>query len=177
MLRIDELAELGCCCFCTVLYIGNETFLTENPEKVGAEIYKFNIHFVVSPKKCLFRLGSQVHGRLQEGNGLHVAQPGTGVCRANGPTSAFEVSLLFGKIDFYSEKWLKIRTPVNKQIFERSFAYFSESLENVERDWTKVLFFKYLVNNNNNNIRNKYRILHVFTGDKLRKETWPFHQQ
>lgn len=22
MLRIDELAELGCCCFCTVLYIG-----------------------------------------------------------------------------------------------------------------------------------------------------------
>jgi len=22
MLRIDELAELGCCCFCTILYIG-----------------------------------------------------------------------------------------------------------------------------------------------------------
>ncbi|KAG5660975.1 hypothetical protein KAF25_002618 [Fusarium avenaceum] len=34
MLRIDELAELGCCCFCTILYIGNETFLAENPEKV-----------------------------------------------------------------------------------------------------------------------------------------------
>ncbi|KAI0172686.1 NMT1 protein [Hypoxylon sp. FL1284] len=31
MLRIDELAELGCCCFCTVLYIGNEAFLAERP--------------------------------------------------------------------------------------------------------------------------------------------------
>lgn len=36
MLRIDELAELGCCCFCSILYIGNETFLSENPEKVAA---------------------------------------------------------------------------------------------------------------------------------------------
>lgn len=34
MLRIDELAELGCCCFCTILYIGNEEFLAANPEKV-----------------------------------------------------------------------------------------------------------------------------------------------
>ncbi|CAI4220184.1 unnamed protein product [Parascedosporium putredinis] len=36
MLRIDELAELGCCCFCTILYIGNERFVRENPEKVRA---------------------------------------------------------------------------------------------------------------------------------------------
>lgn len=36
MLRIDELAELGCCCFCTILYIGNDQFLTENPGKVAA---------------------------------------------------------------------------------------------------------------------------------------------
>ncbi|KAF1825321.1 pyrimidine precursor biosynthesis enzyme THI11 [Dissoconium aciculare CBS 342.82] len=34
MLRIDELAELGCCCFCSILYIGNETFISQNPEKV-----------------------------------------------------------------------------------------------------------------------------------------------
>ncbi|OAL74618.1 thiamine biosynthesis protein Nmt1 [Trichophyton violaceum] len=34
MLRIDELAELGCCCFCSILYIGNEKFISENPEKV-----------------------------------------------------------------------------------------------------------------------------------------------
>ncbi|KAJ9654371.1 Glycylpeptide N-tetradecanoyltransferase [Coniosporium apollinis] len=36
MLRIDELAELGCCCFCSILYIGNEKFIAENPEKVCA---------------------------------------------------------------------------------------------------------------------------------------------
>ncbi|KAG0264973.1 glycylpeptide N-tetradecanoyltransferase [Mortierella polycephala] len=36
MLRIDELAQLGCCCFCSVLYIGNETFIQNNPEKITA---------------------------------------------------------------------------------------------------------------------------------------------
>jgi len=35
MLRIDELAELGCCCFCSILYIGNDEFISENPEKVA----------------------------------------------------------------------------------------------------------------------------------------------
>ncbi|TPX11071.1 uncharacterized protein E0L32_007932 [Thyridium curvatum] len=36
MLRIDELAELGCCCFCTILYIGNDAFVRQNPDKVRA---------------------------------------------------------------------------------------------------------------------------------------------
>lgn len=36
MLRIDELAQLGCCCFCSILYIGNDTFISQNPEKVRA---------------------------------------------------------------------------------------------------------------------------------------------
>lgn len=34
MLRIDELAELGCCCFCSILYIANASFIEANPEKV-----------------------------------------------------------------------------------------------------------------------------------------------
>lgn len=36
MLRIDELAQLGCCCFCSILYIGNDAFIEANPEKVRA---------------------------------------------------------------------------------------------------------------------------------------------
>ncbi|KAK7966244.1 protein NMT1 [Apiospora aurea] len=36
MLRIDELAELGCCCFCSILYIGNEAFLESHPDQVRA---------------------------------------------------------------------------------------------------------------------------------------------
>ncbi|PNS15905.1 hypothetical protein CAC42_8011 [Sphaceloma murrayae] len=35
MLRIDELAELGCCCFCSILYIGNDAFIKANPDKVA----------------------------------------------------------------------------------------------------------------------------------------------
>ncbi|RMJ27249.1 Thiamine biosynthesis protein Nmt1 [Aspergillus sp. HF37] len=34
MLRIDQLAELGCCCFCSVLYIANDAFLAANKDKV-----------------------------------------------------------------------------------------------------------------------------------------------
>ncbi|KAF9732026.1 glycylpeptide N-tetradecanoyltransferase [Paraphaeosphaeria minitans] len=36
MLRIDELAQLGCCCFCSILYIANDAFLAANPERVRA---------------------------------------------------------------------------------------------------------------------------------------------
>jgi pyrimidine precursor biosynthesis enzyme len=36
MLRIDELAQLGCCCFCSILYIGNDAFIARNPDKVRA---------------------------------------------------------------------------------------------------------------------------------------------
>ncbi|OAA52975.1 pyrimidine biosynthase [Cordyceps fumosorosea ARSEF 2679] len=36
MLRIDELAELGCCCFCSILYIANDDFLAAHPDKVRA---------------------------------------------------------------------------------------------------------------------------------------------
>ncbi|KEP48596.1 thiamine biosynthesis protein [Rhizoctonia solani 123E] len=36
MLRIDELAELGCCCFCSILYIGNEAFLSTHKNEAAA---------------------------------------------------------------------------------------------------------------------------------------------
>lgn len=34
MLRIDQLADLGCCCFCSILYIANDAFLANNKDKV-----------------------------------------------------------------------------------------------------------------------------------------------
>ena len=96
MLRIDELAELGCCCFCTILYIGNETFISENPEKVRA--------FMRAVKKATdFVLAS--------------------------PDQAWEEYIDFKPV---------LATPLNRKIFERSYAYFSKDLKNVERDWTKV---------------------------------------
>lgn len=36
MLRIDELAQLGCCCFCSILYIANKPFIEKHPDQVRA---------------------------------------------------------------------------------------------------------------------------------------------
>ena len=114
MLRIDELAELGCCCFCSILYIGkscvidlflsliltlvlgNETFLSEHPEKVSA--------FMRAVKKATDYVLNQ-------------------------PGQAYE--------DYVEMKPI-MGTEVNRKIFERSYAYFSKDLKNVARDWNKV---------------------------------------
>lgn len=96
MLRIDELAELGCCCFCTILYIGNEKFISEYPDKVAA--------FMRAVKKATDFVLAE-------------------------PEVAWEEY-----VDFKPA----MNTPLNRKIFERSFAYFSKDLKNVRRDWDKV---------------------------------------
>jgi pyrimidine precursor biosynthesis enzyme len=96
MLRIDELAQLGCCCFCSVLYIGNERFVSENPAKVRA--------FMRAVKRA---------------TDFVLAQPGR----------AWEEY-----VDFKPT----MGTPLNRKMFERSFAYLSRDLKNVRRDWDKV---------------------------------------
>lgn len=97
MLRIDELAELGCCCFCSILYIGNERFVAENPAKVRA--------FMRAVKRA------------------------TDFVLAH-PDRAWD--------EYVDVKPVLGVTPVQRRIFERSFAYFSRDLKNVERDWAKV---------------------------------------
>lgn len=96
MLRIDELAELGCCCFCSILYIGNETFIRENPEKVRA--------FLRACKRA---------------TDFVIAEP----------AKAWEEFVDFKPV---------LATPLYRKIFERSYAYFSRDMKNVERDWAKV---------------------------------------
>lgn len=96
MLRIDELAELGCCCFCSILYIGNEKFLSEHPDQVKA--------FMRAVKRA------------------------TDFVLAH-PEQAWTEYVDFKPV---------MGTPLNRKIFERSFAYFSQDLKNVQRDWEKV---------------------------------------
>ncbi|KAL1301900.1 hypothetical protein AAFC00_006079 [Neodothiora populina] len=96
MLRIDELAELGCCCFCSILYIGNDEFILQNPDKVKA--------FMRACKRA------------------------TDYVLAD-PARAYEE---------YVDMKPVMNTPLNRKIFERSFAYFSKDLKNVMRDWNKV---------------------------------------
>ncbi|CEP24253.1 THI5 [Cyberlindnera jadinii] len=96
MLRIDKLAELGCCCFCTILYIANDEFLAANPEKVRKflnAIKKATDYFLENPKDAW---------------------------------------------NEYCDFKPQMKTAINTKKFERCFAYFSESLYNVHRDWRKV---------------------------------------
>ena len=96
MLRIDELAELGCCCFCSILYIGNENFIRNNPDKVRA--------FLRAVKKATDFVITK-------------------------PEEAWAEYVDFKPV---------MGTPLNRKMFERSFAYFSHDLKNVQRDWAKV---------------------------------------
>ncbi|KAJ5831805.1 hypothetical protein N7474_000116 [Penicillium riverlandense] len=96
MLRIDQLAELGCCCFCSILYIANDSFLAANTDKVA----KF----------------------------MRAVKRATDAVLAD-PAAAYEE---------YVDMKPIMADPVNRKIFERSFAYFSRDLKNVERDWNKV---------------------------------------
>lgn len=96
MLRIDQLAELGCCCFCSILYIGNDKFVTENPDKVRA--------FLRAVKRATDFVLEQ-------------------------PEKAWLEYVDFKPV---------MGTELNRKIFERSFAYFSKDLKNVQRDWEKV---------------------------------------
>ncbi|KAI8969037.1 NMT1/THI5 like-domain-containing protein [Mycotypha africana] len=55
MLRIDHLANLGCCCFCSIMYVGNETFVKENPEKCRQflrAVKKATDYLVNNPKEA-----------------------------------------------------------------------------------------------------------------------------
>ncbi|KAJ3054391.1 glycylpeptide N-tetradecanoyltransferase [Rhizophlyctis rosea] len=96
MLRIDELADLGCCCFCSVLYIANDAFIAANPDKVAA--------FMRAIKRA------------------------TDFVVAN-PEEAWKT---------YVEIKPILGNDLNKKMFQRSLPYFSPSVKNVQRDWTKV---------------------------------------
>ncbi|KAJ5641944.1 hypothetical protein N7490_005944 [Penicillium lividum] len=118
MLRIDQLAELGCCCFCSILYIANDKFLAENPERVA----KF----------------------------MRAVKRATDDVLAD-PKTTYEEYVDFKPI---------MATPVNRKIFERSYAYFSRDLKNVARDWEKVTRYGkrlgILDDNFQSNYTNKY---------------------
>lgn len=96
MLRIDELAELGCCCFCSILYIGNENFIAQNLDKVRA--------FLRAVKRATDFVLAE-------------------------PEKAWAEYVDFKPV---------MGTELNRKIYERSYAYFSKDLKNVERDWEKV---------------------------------------
>lgn len=96
MLRIDQLAELGCCCFCTILYIVNDDFLAGHQDEVR--------RFMKAVKRA------------------------TDYVLAN-PEAAWREYINFKP---------QLDNKISLDMFSRCYAYLSESLYNVERDWNKV---------------------------------------
>ncbi|CAX40408.1 pyrimidine precursor biosynthesis enzyme, putative [Candida dubliniensis CD36] len=96
MLRIDKLAELGCCCFCTILYISNDKFIAENPQTIKK--------FLKAIKRATDYMLAHPHEAWTE----------------------------------YGNFKPTMQTELNTKKFQRCYAYFSESLYNVHRDWKKV---------------------------------------
>jgi ABC-type nitrate/sulfonate/bicarbonate transport system substrate-binding protein len=94
-LRLDELAGLGCCCFCSVQFIVPERTL-QQPELVQ--------HF------------------------LKATQRGAAYTTEH-PEKAYEL---------LCQAKPQLRSPLYQTIFMRTLPFFSRSLHNIERDWTKV---------------------------------------
>jgi len=95
-LRFTNRCRLGCCCFCSILYIANDNFIAEHPDKVQ----KF--------MRAVKRATEDV---------------------LTSPATAYKT---------YISIKPEMGSAVNAKIFERSYAYFSKDLKNVQRDWEKV---------------------------------------
>lgn len=116
MLRIDELAELGCCCFCSILYIGSSTLLLITDLLIAANTTgPANDSFIAESPEKIKKF-------------MRAVKRGTDYVLAS-PAEAFRV---------YADIKPEMASAVNTKIFERSFAYFSKDLKNVQRDWEKV---------------------------------------
>lgn len=113
MLRIDELAELGCCCFCSILYIG--MFLPVHLHRELAEYLTVNDVFMAENSEKIRKFMNAVKRAID----YVLASPG----------KAYEI---------YVDIKPEMASSVNRKIYERSYAYVSKDMKNVQRDWEKV---------------------------------------
>ncbi|MCH9755580.1 MAG: ABC transporter substrate-binding protein [Gammaproteobacteria bacterium] len=96
MLRIDELAGLGCCCFCSIQIICSEKMLESQSDKVRG--------FLKATQRAVNYVLDQ-------------------------PELAFEQ---------LCEARPELNSALQHKIFFNTIAFFTRTLENVERDWKKV---------------------------------------
>lgn len=94
-LRLDELAGLGCCCFCSIQFIVPENTL-QQPELIK--------HFLKA---------------TQRGAAFTTEQP----------EQAYEI---------LCQVRPQLRNTMYQKIFMRTLPFFSRSLHNIDRDWSKV---------------------------------------
>lgn len=119
-LRIDQLAGLGCCCFCSIQFIVADKIL-QQPELIKSF--------------------------------LNATQRGA-MFTTEHPDEAFEL---------LCQMKPNLRTEMYQKIFTRTLPFFSRTLINVERDWSKVgRYARHL-----NIVDNEFDITHCYTNKYL----------
>lgn len=104
MLRIDVLAELGCCCFCTILYIAND-----GP-------FLFHPHKVLDPANVSHYIDWLAKNEVKATKFMRAVKKASDFLLAE-PKAAWEEFKAFKKT---------MDTKVNAKIFERSYTYMSK---------------------------------------------------
>ncbi|KAG9405572.1 glycylpeptide N-tetradecanoyltransferase [Aphanomyces cochlioides] len=123
MLRIDECNGLGCCCFCSVMFVASDAFYNANKELIAG--------FLRATRRAM---DITIEYPEQAWEDMCIMNPRL---RSTKRTVQVEVD---GK-----QVSVTTGSDVYEKIFQRTLPYFSRTLLNVERDWEKVgNFCKYL---------------------------------
>merc|ERR1712129_411094 len=74
MLRIDELNDLGCCCFCSVQYVANGDYFEKNPEKISGFMRAMRraTEFTIEHPDAAWKIMTRANPRLDNNNLLNV---------------------------------------------------------------------------------------------------------
>ena len=144
MLRIDELNDLGCCCFCSVQYVANGNYFEKNPEKIQGfmkamrRATDFTIEHPDVHRPATHPVHTQYHASIRPARAYPSAQYST-------HAPHLLVCADQTRVRPWQAAW-KIMTRANPRldnnlyakIYQRTLPYFSRDLRNVDRDWEKV---------------------------------------
>lgn len=129
MMRIDRVACLGCCCFCSICYIANDEFLKNNTEKVRSflkAIKKATTEILAAPQDCW---ETYVDFKPQLNNSLSYKQFER--CYAYFSASLFNVDRDWQKVTNYGKR-LEILPPDYKANYTNALVPGEEPAETVD---------------------------------------------
>ena len=127
MLRIDECNGLGCCCFCSVMFVASEAFYNANKDLVAGfmRATRRAMDIVIEYPDVAWEDMCIMNPRLRSTKRMKTVS-----VDVDGKPTQVQV---------------ETGSDVYEKIYQRTLPYFSRTLLNVERDWDKVgNFCKYL---------------------------------
>ncbi|EQC37053.1 hypothetical protein SDRG_05281 [Saprolegnia diclina VS20] len=127
MLRIDECNGLGCCCFCSVMFVASDAYFQKNKDTVAA--------FLRATRRAMDIVIEYPDVAWED------------MCIMN-PRLRSTKRMVNVEVEVDGKKAtarVETGSDVYEKIYQRTLPYFSRTLLNVERDWAKVGdFCKYL---------------------------------